>query len=117
MAARVDVADGGDEILRVVALAEVALGATLDGLGGEHRIIVHAEHEDPRFGIADQQPARQLEAGNVRQVDVDDRYIRALRRVDLLRGGRVAGLEHVACRWSRPAARGSPTARWGDRRR
>jgi hypothetical protein len=85
VAARVDVADCGYEILRVVALAEVPLGSAFDCLGSEHRIIVHAEHEDPRFRVADQQPASQLEAGNVRQVDVDDRYVRPMRRVNLLR--------------------------------
>ena len=65
-------ADRLHEVVGIPGLGDVALGADLDRARGEDRVVVHAEHDDPRRSVARQDAARQLKAGHGRQIDVDD---------------------------------------------
>src|SRR5687767_4992237 len=95
MSALVDGTDGSEKVLRVVALAEVAARTALDRLGGKHRVVVHAEHQKACAGRARDDPAGELEAGDVWQIDVDDGDIRPFAGVHRLGGGRIARFQHV----------------------
>ncbi len=55
--------DGFDEIVGIVVFGEVALGAAFDGPGGEDRIVVHAEQDDPGLRVFDQDAPGDLESG------------------------------------------------------
>src|SRR5206468_1489447 len=94
-AAASDGADRLDEIVGVASLGDVALGAALDRARGESRVVVHAEHDDAGVGRALEQPARQLEAGDRRQVDVDNAEVGALDDEDALAVFGVGGLKNL----------------------
>ena len=88
-----DFMDGLDEVMGIAGLRDVALGADLDRAGGEYRIVVHAEHDDTRGGVADENAPREFESRHGRQVDVDHADVGTLGVEGPLAALGVAGLQ------------------------
>src|SRR5271165_6828998 len=55
----------------IVVFGDIALGAGLDRPRGEHWIVVHAEDDDARVGLSLENAAAEFEAGQARQIQVD----------------------------------------------
>ncbi|MGY4293217.1 hypothetical protein ACVWXN_001312 [Bradyrhizobium sp. i1.4.4] len=82
-------------VVGVAGLGDVALGPALDRARGECRVVVHAEHDDAGLGRTFEDAARELEAGDGRQVDVDDAEVGALDNEDAFAVLGVGGLQNL----------------------
>ncbi len=95
-----------DEQRGIVVLGDIALRPGLDRPRGEHGIVVHREDDDLGALVAHADAAAHFEAGETRQVEVDDGdvglpgEIQRLPRVGVGRvahlAGRVAGEQRLA---------------------
>ena len=84
-----------EQQIGVVVLGHIALGAGLDGAGGEDRIVVHAEDDDSRSRVFEQDAARQFEAGNAGHCYIDDRDVGPVREEGGEAGLRVARVDDL----------------------
>src|SRR6185312_2891388 len=84
-----------DKILGIPGFGNIALGADFDGTRGEYRIIVHAEHDDTRRGVAREKTTCQLKPGNRRKVYVEYADIRVPVAEHALATLRVGGFQYV----------------------
>src|SRR5215208_3995251 len=84
-----------DKILGIPGFGNITLGTDFDRTRGEHRIIVHAEHNDTRRRVAHEETPCQFKSGNRREVNVEYADIRILLAEHALAALRVGGFQYL----------------------
>ena len=78
----------------IVVLGDIALRAGLDRPRGEHRVVVHAEDDDARVGLSLENAAAEFEAGQARQIQVDQGDVGLVREIGGVAGVPIRRVKH-----------------------